>query len=78
MICYIYGDTMYLVKVTPNQTHQVKIDSLREPSDPGMFFINSTIQPLCTNTSLKIHVTNIVFVHHSHNPATTTFSLPPL
>ena len=53
MFFTIYGDPMYLIEGTPNQTHQHNIDSLREPSDSELFFINSTIRPLNINTSPK-------------------------
>ena len=53
IICNIYGDTMYLIEGTPNQTQQSNIDYLREYSDPKLFLINSTIQPFHTNTSPK-------------------------
>ena len=48
MVFVISGDPMYLIEGTPNQTHQSNIDSLHEPSDPEIFFINSTIRPLHT------------------------------
>ena len=53
MICTISGDPMYLIEDTPNQINQAKIDSLRGPSNTGVFFINSTIWPLHTNTPPK-------------------------
>ena len=49
MVFSISGDPMYLIEGTPNQTHQSVIDSLHEPSDPEIFFINITIQTLHTN-----------------------------
>ena len=72
MVFIIYGDPMYLVKVTHNQNHQSNIDSLHEPSDPEIFFIKSNIWPLHTNMSPKKPVKTIGFGPHWHTPATTT------
>ena len=61
---------MYLIEGAPNQSHRSKIYYIREPSDPGIFLINSTIWPLYINTSQKT-VTTIGFGTHYHTPATT-------
>ena len=53
MVFAISGDPMYLIEGTPNQTRQSDIDSLHEPSDPEIFFINITIRPLHTNIPPK-------------------------
>ena len=37
MICTVSGDTMYLIEGTPNRTHQDKIHSFLEPSNPNIF-----------------------------------------
>ena len=72
MICTISGDPMYLIEGTPNQTYQADIDSLCEPSDPELFFVNSTIWYLHTNTAPKTPAKNIGFSPHFHIPSTTT------
>ena len=72
MILSISGDPMYLIEDTPNQSHQENIDSLCEPSDPNIFFINITIRPLHINISPPTHATAIGFSPHFHNPETTT------
>ena len=74
MIFTISDDPMYLIEVTSNQNHQAKIDLLREPSNTELFFIESTIWPLHTNTAPKQPATTIGFVPHCHNPETTTVS----
>ena len=66
---------MYLIDSAPNQTHQTNIDSLREPSNPKIVFINDTIWPLHTNTAPKKHVMAIGFGPHCHTPATTNIYL---
>ena len=63
---------MYLVEGTLNKYHQENIDSIHEPSDPEMIFINSTIQTRHTNTSPQTPTKAIGFGPHCHTPATTT------
>ena len=63
---------MYLIEGTTNQTNQEKIVSLCKPSDPDMFFINNTIQPLHTITAPPKPAETIGFRIHWHTPATTT------
>ena len=53
MILSISGDPIYLVEGTTNQSHQANIDSILEPSDPKIIFIDSTIRTLHTNTAPK-------------------------
>ena len=72
MICTISGETTYLIKGSPNQTHKSKIDSICEPYDTNMFFINITIKPLHTNTPPQTPSITIGFGTHCHNHATTT------
>ena len=72
MIFTISGDSMYPIEGKTNQTHQSKIDSLREPYDAEMFFINSIIWPLHNNTNPKTPATTIGFSPHCHTPSTTT------
>ena len=47
-ICSISGDPMHLIEGKPNQYQQAKINYLREPSDPNISLVNSTIWPLHT------------------------------
>ena len=54
-----------------NQTHQANIYSLCEPSNPKMFFINSTIWLLHTNKPPKTLTKTICFGLHCHNHSTT-------
>ena len=63
---------MYLVEGTPNQSHQSKIEYLREPSDPKIFFVNIIIWHLDIKTSPKNPVTTIGFITHCHTTETTT------
>ena len=66
MFFTIYGDPMYLIEGTPNQTHQVNIYSIHEPSYTELFFVNSTISPLHTNTHPQTPVATIVLCPHCH------------
>ena len=72
MIFIISGYLMYLIEGATKQNHQDKIGPLRETSDPEMFFINSTISPLHTNTAPQTPEANISFGPHCHTSATNT------
>ena len=77
VIFSISGDPMYLNTGTANQCHQVKIDSLREPSYPKFFhqqhYLASPYQHTPKNTA-----TTIGFGYHCHTPETTNFAPHPL
>ena len=72
MICTISGDPMYLLEGSPNQTHQANIDSIREPWNTEMFFINITVWYLHTSTAPNTPLITIYFRTHCHTPSTTT------
>ena len=72
VIFTISGDPMYLIEGTHNQTYQAKIASLFVPSYSKLFFINSTIRPLCTNTDPNKSATTICFGSQCHTSLTKT------
>ena len=65
------GDSMNLIEVKPIQSHMYNIGFPREPSDPKIFIVNSTIFPLNSNAAPKTLQQRLVL-------DLTTTSLQPL